>query len=193
MNLTPSSADRDVDEVFARYDDEAVQDELTANLSARVTEIARTQNELIEVVAQMMSDREAPRPVLPGVDDLAPWTRDAARTAAEWEQLVDWFDLMIDAHAITEIPACWLAHESLVLEIEAIRIAWIGAQLSLKDAPNSAVAHWYSYYWTPLRHRLATWPQCRVTHQPDPQPAHTDRQYLPLPPSLIDQEPGTHS
>lgn len=118
-----------------------------------------------------------------------PWTR-GERSAADWTDLADWVDMMAAAHSLAELPACWLAHEGLVLEIEAARSAWLDAGKRHAKGPTSLLWHWYSYTWTPLRHRLGDWHQCRSSHQPDPVVPVTARGYLPQETPSPDQLPS---
>lgn len=100
-----------------------------------------------------------------GISSLAAphvWTR-TGRTRADSDALTWWADEMTTAHAITALPPCWPAHERLVLELDAIRSAWIEAQAARNQGPSSLLASWYHYTRWPFWDRIDHKP-CRGHH-----------------------------
>ncbi len=110
-----------------------------------------------------------------GGEVLRPWSR-ATRTPQDWESLCAWVDEMCAVHAVTVLPACWLAHEGLVCELAALRDAWLAAQ---HTRPDAELMSWYTYYWYPFIGRLEVRDRCRQQHQVDPVATTTDRGLLP--------------
>ena len=109
---------------------------------------------------------------------LRTWTR-GPRSREDWETLIAWVDEICAAHAVTIIPPCWLAHEDWVLELEALRAAWISAMATHERRPDSELISWYTYYWRPFLHHVESIDRCRNGHQPDPTATVTNKELLP--------------
>lgn len=163
----------------------AEQDEVLAQLvnavealSAQQEQLDASQSEMGATIVKIMEELQD------DVDDspLSPWTR-SERTSQDWADLVDWLDLMTSAHSVHELPPCWVAHEELVLEVEAARSAWIGAARRHARRRGSDLSSWYAYVWHPLRRRFGEWQQCRNGHVADRLAPSTDRTLVPAAPS----------
>ena len=109
------------------------------------------------------------------------WTRVETRSAEDYLELADWVDMMASVHAVTELPACWLAHEGWVCELAALRAAWLEANTLAAEQGmvSSAMLSWYQYSWWPWRHRVSEYRGCGTVHSRDVVGVATDRTLLP--------------
>lgn len=178
------------DDDFTVYEEAAVRDQVLEALWSELKELREAHQDLSKTVVDLLEGRAATDGEdAPEEEALVPWTRGWPSESA-WDELVDWVDLMVDAHAVTVLPACWPSHEGLVNEIHATRMAWRAAMLALQAGPTSALASWYAYHWDPLLRRLGeVSARCRVLHSPDPAPQHTDRRYIPTTPPVDEAHP----
>lgn len=190
---------RDVD-----VDEEAARDEVVFVVQQRVDEMHRDLQDVIEALTQMFEtvntldqrtadalDHGGGAGALAVADIARHWTR-TPRTLAEWDDLVAWVDLWADTHTVTAMPACWPAHERLVLELVALRDSWRAAAIAATaPKPNGVLHSWYRYDLPHTIDLLARHTQCVNGHTPDPMPATTDRQWVPdgLPESVQQPEP----
>lgn len=114
----------------------------------------------------------------------APW---AARSTPEaWAELADWVDWaqrVYVARRDSAFSACWPAHPAAVEELAALRASWVDA-MSKDRASKSvgdAAAYWHDRYLSGAIDRVRLHlSKCRDgEHQPGPEPAVTDRSFLP--------------
>lgn len=157
--------------------------QVLADNQGALDEKQRSQATTLDMVLQYLADQ-------PADPDLRPWSRDERRTKKDWVELADWMDMMAAAHSLSGLPACWPAHEHLVLEIDAARAAWQEAIKIHQKKPGGQMAHWYAYVWQRLVQLLDGWDTCRTSHRPDPMPGETERAYLPALHD-VDDEPAS--
>ena len=137
---------------------------------------AATSDVVDEVTALLEADSETTSTI-----PVMAWTRAETRSAEDYLELADWVDMMASVHAVTELPACWLAHEGWVCELAALRAAWLEANAIAAEQgmASSAMLSWYQYSWWPWRHRVSEYRGCGTVHSRDAVGVATDRTLLP--------------
>ena len=105
---------------------------------------ADTSDVVDEVAALLEADSETAVTV-----PVMAWTRVETRSVEDYLELADWVDMMASVHAVTELSACWLAHEGWVCELAALRAAWLEANALAAEQGmvSSAMLSWYQYSW----------------------------------------------
>lgn len=95
----------------------------------------------------------------PDAQETAPARSWAARASTEdWRELaawVDWLNATYDLRPSKSVLPCWPAHGGAVLELAALRTAWVSAAtVDASDEPGDAMASWHDGLLRPCLARL---------------------------------------
>ncbi|GAA2027404.1 hypothetical protein [Pseudokineococcus marinus] len=122
----------------------------------------------------------------PNAEDAAPARSWVARASTEdWRELaawVDWLNATYDLRPSKSVFPCWPAHSGVVLELAALRAAWVSAAtVEASDEPGDAMTSWHGDLLRPCLARLHEDYQlgaCEDRHKPPRAPRPTDADLL---------------